>query len=111
MFPSEEVADGWGHELAQLITFIGMTAGVLAALQREFGDFGGRITNIANIPEVIYRKGVEECKVILQAYVAAVGDAAEVPERSRPFFPVETGQAGLLWRIAQRIYWKSTGKA
>ena len=54
MFPSEEVANGWGNDLAPLIAFIGMSTGVLAALQREFGDFGGRITNIANIPEKIY---------------------------------------------------------
>ena len=103
MFPSEEVANGWGNDLAPLIAFIGMSTGVLAALQREFGDFGGRITNIANIPEKIYRKGVGECKFIIQPAVAAVGDQAAIPERSRPLFPVETGQAGLLWRIAQRI--------
>ena len=71
MFPSEAVADGWNNDLTQLITFIGMTAAVAAALAREFGDFGGRITNIANIPEVIYRKGVGECKVITQAFQAA----------------------------------------
>ena len=111
MFPSEAVADGWNSDLTPLLAFIRMSAAVAAALAREFGDFGGCITNIANIPEVIYRKGVGECKVITQAFQAAEGDQPEDPERSRPLFPVETGQAGLLWRIAQRIYWKSTGKA
>ena len=74
-----------------------------------------RITNIATIPEKIWRNGVAECKVVTQASRAAVEVEGvmqpEVPEKTRVFFPVETGQARLLWRIAQRIYWKSTGKA
>ena len=56
-------------------------------------------------------EGVGTVKVIVQAYREATDAAPEIPEKTRPFFPVETGQAGLLWRIAQRIYWKSTGKA
>ena len=103
MFPSEAVADGWNNNLTQLIAFIGMSAAVAAALAREFGDFNNRITNIATIPERVYRKSVEECAVITQAFVAAAEGQPEVPERTRPLFLVETGQAGLLWRIAQRI--------
>ena len=115
MFPSESVADGWNNALPQLIAFVGMAGPVFEALEREFGEFGGRITNIATIPEKIWRNGVGECQVIIQAFRAAVEVEGvmqpEVPEKTRVFFPVETGQAGLLWRIAQRIYWKSTGKA
>ena len=111
MFPSETIADGWNNALPQLIAFVGMATPVFEALEREFGEFGGRITNLAGIPEKVFREGVTGAKVIVQAFREATEVEPEVPEKTRPFFPVETGQAGLLWRIAQRIYWKSTGKA
>ena len=111
IFPSETVADSWNNSLTQLIAFVGMSTPVFEALVREFGDFNDRITNVATIPEKVYREGVSSVSVIIQAYVAATDVQPEVPERTRPFFPVEIGQAGLLWRIAQRIYWKLTGKA
>ena len=111
MFPSETVADSWNNSLTQLIAFVGMSTPVFEALVREFGDFNDRITNLATIPEKVDREGLSSVSVIPQAYRAATDTEPEVAERTRPFFPFETGQAGLLWRIAQRIYWKSTGKA
>ena len=110
-FPSETMADSWNNSLPQLIAFVRMTTPIFEALEREFGDFGGRITNLAGIPEKVFREEVTSAKVIIQAFRAEADGEPEVPEKTRPFFPVETGQAGLLWRIAQRIYWKSTGKA
>ena len=74
MFPSESVADGWNNALPQLIAFVGMATPVFEALEREFGDFGGRITNLAGIPEKVFREGVSSVKVIIQASRAATDE-------------------------------------
>ena len=91
MFPSETMADSWNNSLPQLIAFVGMSTPVFEALVREFGDFGDRITNLAGIPEKALREGVSSVKVIVQAFCAATDEDAEIPEKTRPFFPVETG--------------------
>ena len=78
MFPSESVADGWDNSLPQLIAFVGMAGPVFEALEREFGELGGRIANIATIPEKVWRNGVGECKVIVQAFRAAVEVVADL---------------------------------
>ena len=56
MFPAETVADSWNNSLTQLIALVGMSAPVFAALVREFGDFNDRITNVAGVPEKIWRR-------------------------------------------------------
>ena len=88
-----------------------MTQQVFDAITRELGDMQDKIIKVVLIPGHIYREAVKGMKVIVQAYRAPQDAQPEVPEISRVFVPVETGQAGLLWRIAQRIYWKSTGKS
>ena len=64
MFPSEARADAWNNQLSQLVAFIGMSAAVFAALARDFGEFNDRITNLATIPEAVYREGVKNAAVI-----------------------------------------------
>ena len=111
MFPTEAVADAWNNDLSQLIAFIGMRQAVLDAIGVELGDLQWKITSVAMIPEQIYCKAMTDWSGIVQAYVAPVGAQPEVPETVPRLFPIGTGQAGLLWRIAQRIFWNCIGKA
>ena len=38
-------------------------------------------------------------------------NAAGRPAVTRQFLPVETGQAGMIWRVASRIFWTRAGRA
>ena len=107
-FPTEAVALGW-QTMVDLQTHVGMRDEVFDAVEVAVGQFGDRIAPLAMLPEEIYRNAITNARVIVTPLVPAQGLVPAVPAVTRPLTPVETGQCGMLWRIASRIFWVRAG--
>ena len=114
MFPDEQTAMAW-NTLTELKAFLSVSDGVLLALENKFGSFNALITNVSTLPEEVWRDGVRTAEFIVTAAVPANPQAQPPvlaqPAVVRPFLPVETGQAGMIWRVASRIFWTRAGRA
>ena len=107
MWPTEQAAMGFAN-LTQLRDHLGMAAEVVAAMEVILGSFGNRISSVAAIPENIWREAGTNARFIVTPAAAGPPPVAEV---NRAFLPVETGQVGMMWRIAMRIMWRTSGFA
>ncbi len=108
MFPTEQVALGW-NLLADVRNHVGLALAAFTALEGRLGGFQDAIANVALIPEDVYRAGAANAVVIVTAMVPAQVQVAAVPAVTRGITPVEAGQIGMMWRIAQRIFWTRSG--
>ena len=113
MFPDEQTAMAW-NTLTELKAFLQVSDGVLLALENKFGSFNDLITNVAALPEEIWRDGVRTAVFIVTPAVPpdplAVPPILGQPAVTRQFLPVETGQAGMIWRVGSRIFWTRAGR-
>jgi hypothetical protein len=108
MFPTEQVALGW-NALTDVRNHVGLALAAFTALEGRLGGFQDSIANVALIPEDVYRAGAAAAVVIVTAMVPAQGPAPAVPAVTRGITPVEAGQIGMMWRIAQRVFWTRSG--
>jgi hypothetical protein len=95
-FPDLNALAGHLHVPARLIT----------AMEGQLGDFQNRIASLGPIPEGVWRAAAQAARLPIPGPHPMVGG---VPIVNRPFHPVETGQVGMLWRVAQRIFWTGSG--
>ena len=108
MFPIGQVALGW-NALTDVRNHVGLALAAFTALEGRLGGFQDSIANVALIPEDVYRAGAAAAVVIVTAAVPAQGQAPPVPAVTRGITPVEAGQIGMMWRIAQRVFWTTSG--
>ena len=108
MFPTEQVAPGW-NLLTDVRNHVGLSVAAFTALEGRLGGFQDSIANVALIPEDVYRAGAASAVVVVTAAVLAQGPAPAVPAVTRAITPVEAGQIGMMWRIAQRVFWTILG--
>ena len=112
MFPDEGTAMGW-NTLTQLYAFLNVQNNLRDALANIFGNFTDSIAYVAQLPEAIWRQGVQNSRIITQAAIIADPAAGIAGQAAvtRRLLPVETGQAGMIWRVASRIFWVRAGRA
>ena len=119
-FPTETVAHGFG-DLDALAGHVGVSKGVMAAVEERTGPFQGSIPAVALLPPAVIKQAAGKASVITRIYRPAVLEVkdqhgavttparAEVSEKRRDLTPVEVGQVGLLWRVASRMSFVSAG--
>ena len=77
--------------LTELMAFLNVQNNLRDALQNIFGDFTDRIDYVAHLPEAIWRQGVGNARIIVQAAV--------LPD---PAGPRRSPDSYSLWRPAKR---------
>ena len=97
-WPTREVAEGW-RDLGVAREWVGLPAPALLAVELQTGGLGGSLRTLALLPPSVVLAAVRVAEIPGEGQSAA-----------RHLFPVEAAQVGLLWHVARRLAWASSGQ-
>ena len=70
MYPDEQTALAW-NTLQQLLAFLQMADALRHALETRFATFNESVTAVTLLPEDIWRQGVAQAQLVVEAAVVA----------------------------------------
>eukprot|EP00972_Heterocapsa_arctica_P061515 9073384-Heterocapsa_arctica.AAC.1 len=97
LFPSEATAMAMA-DLVAVRAWVEVPIAAWGGFLRQIGDPGAPIRNLAMLPHSV-----------VNAAIAATQVTVGVPPMARDISAVEAAQVGLVWRIARRIAFVSSG--